>query len=31
MQWYYKVKDTQHFGREDFSKEPVEIHKKLWD
>ena len=27
MQWYYNVKEIQHFVRQDFSKEPAEIHK----
>ena len=31
MQWRYKLEDTSYSVREDFSKETVEIRKKLWD
>ena len=31
MRWRYKLKDTTYSLREDFSKETVEIRKKLWD
>ena len=31
MRRRYKLKDTTYLVREDFSKETVEIHKKLWD
>ena len=31
MCWHYKLKDTTYLVREDFSKETVEIRKKLWD
>ena len=31
MQQHYKLKDTTYSVREDFSKETVEIPKKLWD
>ena len=31
MRGRYKLKDTTYSVREDFSKETVEIRKKLWD
>ena len=31
MRRCYKLKDTTYLVREDFSKETVEIRKKLWD
>ena len=31
MQWRYKLEDTSYSVREDFSKETVEMRKKLWD
>ena len=31
MRWCYKLKDTTYSVRVDFSKETVEICKKLWD
>ena len=31
MQQSYKLKDTTYSVRENFSKETVEIRKKLWD
>ena len=31
MQQSYKLKDTTYSVRENFSKETIEIRKKLWD